>query len=756
MKIKFHHVIILLLLTESTNAQQYYLPIPIVKDSAKLADYIPVLAKEVLTDYKGDNDPDTYLNNLFRLQMLAGDYTAAIRTIDSLRTLAKATAPQYSNLLYIQYELYARTKLKLTSSRSFNDEYSPLFTSLFNGLDDRASLYISTAFLTRNGIEDLQNTLQRSFVNKDSLNLDQAIALLKNYHLWQVYKNIEPISKQLLKADDNRRYIIEDSVLIRTKDGATLSAVVVRKRNVNSRLPATLFFTIYTDLQRSLYEGKQAAVRGYVGVVGDTRGKRLSPDSIEPYEHEAKDVNAVIDWISKQPWCNGKVGMYGGSYCGFVQWAATKYLHPALKTIVPYVAAIPGQGLPMENNVFLNANYQWAFYVTDNKYLDNAVNDDWQRWEKMRNTWYASGIAYRKIDSIDGEPNIWLQKWLKHPAYDQYWQSMVPYKEEYAKINIPVLTFEGYYDDGQISGLQYYKDHLKYNKKANHYLIIGPYDHFGTQSGGVPELRGYTVDPVALINTRDITFQWMDYIFKSGPKPSILKDKINYELMGANVWRHVPSLTQMNNDTLILFLSNNKIDSNYQLVDKKPIKPGYIDQVVDLADRTTDNSDYYPYPIIKKELDRSNSLFFISKPFDHPVSVNGSFFGELKPIINKKDMDVTIVLYEVTPKGEYFHLAYFIGRASYAEDIGVRKLLHPGKLESITFNRVRMACRQMSKGSRLLVVLSINKNSFAQINYGTGKDVSDETIDDAKVPLKIKWSNGSYIKIPVGTKIWGD
>jgi biotin-(acetyl-CoA carboxylase) ligase len=60
-----------------------------------------------------------------------------------------------------------------------------------------------------------------------------------------------------------------------------------------------------------------------------------------------------------------------------------------------------------------------------------------------------------------------------------------------------------------------------------------------------------------------------------------------------------------------------------------------------------------------------------------------------------------------------------------------------------------MVCRQLSKGSRLLVVLDINKNSRAQVNFGTGKDVSDETLEDGKVPLQIKWYNDSVIKIPV-------
>lgn len=217
---------------------------------------------------------------------------------------------------------------------------------------------------------------------------------------------------------DTSRYLIDTGVLIHTKDGATLSAIVVRDRTITTAQPAALFFSIYANEQYSLNEAMQSAAHGYIGVAADARGKRLGPDSIAPYEVEAKDVTAVIDWISKQPWCNGKVGMYGGSYAGFAQWAATKYLHPALKTIVPYVAAIPGLGLPMENNVFLNANYGWAFYVTNNKYLDNTTYNDRQRWRSLQINWYASGAPYRKIDSIDGTPNNWLQRWLQHPAYN--------------------------------------------------------------------------------------------------------------------------------------------------------------------------------------------------------------------------------------------------------------------------------------------------------------------------------------------------
>ncbi|TDQ10921.1 hypothetical protein ATK78_0029 [Pedobacter metabolipauper] len=558
-------------------------------------------------------------------------------------------------------------------------------------------------------------------------------------------------SQEINKDQDS--YLIEDSVLIGINNGGTLSAVVVRKKGITVPQPAALMFFIYSNLERSLAEAKSAADHGYVGIVADTRGKRLSPDVVEPYEHEAKDVNAVIDWIVKQPWSNGQVGMYGGSYSGFAQWAATKYLHPALKTIVPYVAAIPGLGLPMENNIFLNANYQWAFYVTNNKYTDNAVNNDHRRWRNMRDSWYQSGKAYNRIDSIDGTSNPWLQRWLLHPDYDSYWQGMVPYQSDFARINIPVLSITGYYDDGQISALHYLREHYKYNPMANHYLIIGPYDHFGAQQGGAAVLRGYQVDSVALINTREITFQWLDYVMKGGKKPELLKDRINYEVMGTNRWEHVGSIEKMADTVLTLYLDKTKLHSDFSLSDKRPVKSGSIEQTIDLADRNTSNNDYYPDPIGKKELNRDNGLFFISKPFDRPVSINGMFSGVLKASINKKDMDIGLVLYEVLPNGEYFQLSYFMGRASYAEDMSKRKLLRPGKIEVIPFERSRMVSKLLNKGSRLLVVLNVDKNSFAQVNYGTGKDVSLETIEDAAEPLKIRWYTDSFIQVPMRMKL---
>ncbi|UMQ43011.1 CocE/NonD family hydrolase [Chryseobacterium sp. Y16C] len=545
-------------------------------------------------------------------------------------------------------------------------------------------------------------------------------------------------------------YNIQDSVMIKMRDGAMVSAIVVRKKDIEYALPVIFQFTIYVrDKDRDLQSLKDAADRGYIGVIAYTRGKRYSPNDIFPYEFDGNDAYDVIDWISKQKWCNGSVGMYGGSYNGFTQWAACKAQHPALRTIVPYVANRPGMGLPMENNIFINPNYEWAFYVANNKYLDTETGNDRKRFRGMMFRWWETGVAYNKMDSIDGSPNKWFQRWIAHPDFDEYWQKMAPYKNDFKQITIPVLAIDGYYNDSQNSGLYYLRELQKYNSKTPFYLIIGPYGHFGTQRGGEKIINGYKVDSVSLFDIKKITYDWFDYVLKKGKKPDILKDKINYEVMGDNEWRSASSLENMHNDFLKFYLSNIKRKEYYFLDPKMSRKNTYLIQTVDFVDRTTSNNDYYPDPIEKDEINKNNGFVFMSDPVKKSMIINGSFLGELNISINKKDVDLGVTLYELTSEGKYFHLSYYIGRASYANDITQRNLLEPDKKASIQFTNTHLVSKRIKKGSRIVVAINVNKNPFSQINYGTGKEVSSETIKDASEPLIIKWYNDSYIKIPV-------
>jgi uncharacterized protein len=749
---KIFSLLFLIAISNSLSAQQFYFPQSAVTHSVALDNYMPVLAKHIIAQYKQSDNQKTYLRNRFMLQMVAKEYADAITSIVSLRTLNKNSKTKFPELMALQFEMFCNAKLKAGLDQAgFSETFNQDFHDVFNKLTDKQSQYISTAFTTRNGLSELEDNLNTSLTSqskKDSISLDDAITLCKNYNIFQVFKIIEPLAKMLLYEEDRKRYIIEDSVLIKTRDGAVVSAVVIRKKGIAVSQNTILQFSIYAR-HNDLLRVEDAVANGYVGVMAYTRGKMYSPDEIIPYENDSKDAYDVIDWITKQSWSNGKVGMFGGSYNGFATWASTKNLHPALKTIVPSAAVAPGLDVPMMNNVFMSFTFPWIYYVTNNKLLDDKDYND-TIWNAVNLNWFAAGKPYNKLDSILGRgTNKIFQRWLSHPTYDKYWQDMIPYKEEFAKINIPVLTTTGYYDGGQVGAMYYWREHHKYNKNADDYLLIGPYGHFGSQSVPDPVYNGYPIDSVANISIHDVIYQWFDYILKDSLKPSILKDRINFEVMGNNEWRHVPSLNKMSNDTLKFYLSNNRSGTNYNLSSQKPFENKFVEQKIDFSDRTTTNNYYYATQIIYDTLDASNGLVFMSDPLEKEISVNGNFIGELKVSINKKDMDYSINLFELMPDGKYFYLSYFMGRASYARDVSKRLLLTPGQTETIPFTNSYITSKKLNKGSRIVAVLNVNKSSNEQINYGTGKDVSTESIENAKTSLEVKWFNESFIKIPI-------
>jgi putative CocE/NonD family hydrolase len=474
-----------------------------------------------------------------------------------------------------------------------------------------------------------------------------------------------------------------------------------------------------------------------------------------PYEHDADDAAALIDWISAQPWSNGRVGMYGGSYEGFAAWAATKRMPKALKAIMAGAPVAPGIDVPMEGNVFWNFVYPWPFYTTNTKALDDATYNDNARWNRVNHDWYATGRAYRDLDKIDGTPNPIFDRWISHPSYDSYWQATIPYKKEFARIDIPVLQTAGYYFGGPGAAVYYFNEHYRYRPNAEHYLVIGPYDHVRGHSGTVSilgtsmmtNLGGYDLDPVAQLDMDALRYQWFDYTLHNGPKPAMLQDKVNYEVMGANVWKHAPSLAAMANQTLRFHLSSTRSGKDYRLSRKKTA--GSVPLTVNLADRSDADREAPGGGVLDKVIDTANSVVFISDPIRTPTEISGLFSGRLDFIANKKDFDFNVGLFELTAKGEYLQLAAYWARASYVADLSYRHLLTPGKRQHLDFKSIRLMSRKVEPGSRLVVVLSILKGNGQQINYGTGKDVSDETIADAKVPLKIRWFADSYVELPV-------
>lgn len=761
-----HFFIILWLMIVPCAAQQFYFPGTGLDDPAVLAQRMPELAKEVLAVYK-ESDRDRYLDSLFRLQMVAGKYEDAEQTLASLSELRGAAVKSLpSNVFNVRWEIYSKARHRqIANKMSFDEAFRQSFREALGRLDEKAAYQVLYSFGT--SLNRLRGILQEALdrqKGKTTIELPEAIDLLRKYSAVEAFQSFGTLPAELSDEDNRRRYFIEKDVLVRTPDGAGVCAIVVRPR-VSARLPTLLNFTIYADQPRKTDEALLTAANGYAAVEGFTRGKACSPDKPVPIEHDGADAAALIDWVSGQFWSDGRVGMFGGSYEGFTQWAAAKHLPKALKAIMPSVTFAPGVDFPNPGGIFQNYGFPWTFYTLNVKTLDNATYNDSERWNRLSLDWYRSGRAYSELDKIAGTPNPVWNRWVSHPDYDLYWQQAIPYKQEFARIKIPVLTTTGYYDDGQLGALYYFAQHYKYNPNAEHYLVIGPYDHvsgqWGTRTGadGAPlPLLGYNLDPVAKIDIPELRYQWFDYVFKNGAKPALLKNKVNYEVMGANVWKHAPSLAAMADRRQRFYLSDARSDIGYSLNRERPTA-GSIDQTVNFADRKdTEQTKFAPANtdnwngkevIVSRELTTPNGFIFVSEPFKSSIELSGLFSGRLDFITNKKDFDFSIQLFELTPEGEYVALSYDWSRASYVGNLSRRRLLVPGRRQSLNFESGFLTSRQFRTGSRLVMTLGIIKRADMQINYGTGRDVSDETIAAAKRSLNVKWLSSSFIEIPV-------
>ena len=747
-----------LALLDSGAAQQLPFPEAAVSDAVLRSKIMPDLARQAIGAYK-NADQDRYLDNLFRMQIAASHYNDALKTIATLRERLRANHPERADWVNVQYEIYAQARIKEEAEKlPFDHAYTESFRETFGKLNDRTSALVLrglTEVDPADSQQDLQSDLDKQ-KGKNTIALADAVKLVTDYQVAEAYRVFAQLDPPLIAEDDARRYISEKDIAVKTPDGATICATVMRPRSASGRLASLLNFTIYVDPNDNTNNVRQTASDGYAGVQGFTRGKACSPDKPLPYEYDGADASALIDWISAQSWSDGRVGMYGGSYEGFTQWATAKRMPKGLKAIMTGAPAAPGVDVPMEGNVFWNFVYPWPLYTTNAKGADDATYNDRARWQRLNHDWYMSGRAYRDLDKIDGTPNPIFDEWISHPSYDSYWQKFIPYKDEFAGINIPILQTAGYYYGGPGAAVYYLSQHYKYNPKAEHYLLIGPYHHIGAQFGVIgvvgnvyDSLAGMQLDEVAKIDITEIRYQWFDYIFKHGPKPTLLADKVNYQVSGANLWKHAPSLAAMSDQKMRLYFSAVRSGDAYKFGQQKPADDSFATLKVDLGDHSDVDRKPPGGGVVDTAVDMWTGLQFVSDPLPAPTEMSGLFSGRIDFVTNKRDFDFEIDLYEQTPKGEYVQLTSYWTRASYIADRTQRHLLTPGKRRQLDFEDIRLMSRQLQAGSRVVAVLSVIKEPGRQINYGTGKDVSDETIQDAGDPLQIQWYGDSYLDLPV-------
>ena len=475
------------------------------------------------------------------------------------------------------------------------------------------------------------------------------------------------------------------------RDGVRLNATVYRPAGQTNPLPVIFTFTPYVGDSyhpRAMY----FAGHNYVFALIDVRGRGNSEGSFDPFVNEGRDGYDIVEWLAKQPWCNGKVTMWGGSYAGYDQWTVLKEFPPHLATIVPAAAAHAAVDFPFFKNIFTSYIIQWLTYtsgVTGNGNLFGQSSFWIQKFRQM----YMDHRPFNELDKIVGNTSTVFQKWLQHPKPDEFWNAMAPTAEHYRKIEMPILTITGHYDGDQAGALTYYERHMKFGNAAardRHYLIIGPWDHAGTRTPA-REVGGLVFGEASILDLNKLHTEWYDWTMKGGAKPDFLKKRVAYYVVGpgAEEWKYADALEEIGKETRTLFLASEdgKANDAFRSGSLTARKQGASqpDQYV------YDPMDTRPAELENDELKNSitdqrfalnlfgNGVVYHSDPFPEPTELSGCMKLSIWASLDVPDTDFQAALYEILPDGSSVALTADMMRARYRESLTEEKPVKPGK-----------------------------------------------------------------------------
>jgi uncharacterized protein len=550
-------------------------------------------------------------------------------------------------------------------------------------------------------------------------------------------------------------------VKIPLRDGVQLQATVYLPKN--QAAPAPCIFTLTPYIAQSYHDrGVYFAAHGYPFLTVDVRGRGNSDGEFRPLIQEARDGYDVVEWLARQPYCNGKVAMWGGSYAGYDQWAAASQFPPHLATIVPVASPYMGVDFPGRNNIFDPYDLQWLTMVSGRTSQENIFGDD-LFWRTKYRQWFESGKPFRDFGTLLGNPSTTFQEWVAHPHPDVYWDAFNPTSEQYSKLTIPILTITGSYDGDQPGALTHYREYMRNASpegRARHYLVIGPWDHAATRTPRA-EIGGLTFGPASLVDLPKLHLDWYAWTMQAGPKPEFLKKPVAYYVMQADRWRYADTLDAVTAESRAYYLdsTSNATDvlgsgslraevpagkPDHYVYDPRDSSFAELESTVD-PESLTDQRMVYAR--------RGEQLIYHTAPFVKDTEVSGFFKLSAWIAIDQPDTDFSVNVYEIRQDGTSILLSNDLMRARYRLNPREEKFIGTREPLQYDFQRFTFVSREIKKGSRLRLILAPVNSIYSQRNYNSDGVAAEESMKDARpvtVTLFHDRSHPSALFVPIG------
>ncbi len=538
-----------------------------------------------------------------------------------------------------------------------------------------------------------------------------------------------------LEVPASRSYV-KSEAMIPMRDGAKLHVVLLRPSGSETggeTLPFLMQRTPYgtdqvtpeglRDRKPELFES------GYIFVFADIRGRyrsegqfvmnrpvvaHTSPKDVD----ETTDTRDTVDWLLKNvPNNNGKVGVYGVSYPGFLAAMAGVDAHPAVKAISPQA---PMTDVWLGDDFFHNGAFRETYGFDYVQQLEAQKTDVRVQAKDDTFDFFLKNVNFEgaaKSAGITALPTA--VRFLNEPNYSKFWQDMAV-EQRQTKVEVPTLEVGGYWDQEDMWGPQAEYAALKpHDQKHEVFLVLGPWNHGGW--GGSGQRLG-TVDfaePTGDEYRKTYEAPFFEFYLKGRPGFA-LQDTASFRT-GVNQWKRYEAWPPKAGFTpRKLFLAQQK-----QLTSTQPT--GQYD--LKAAAYVADPADPVPYrhrPIQSTYGDgslwrtwlvedqrfvsgRKDLANFQTEALDHEMTVTGDIMADLFAATTGTDADWVVKLIDVYPDdaaapmaGYQLMVAEEIFRGRYRKSLERAEAVKPGEINEYRWS-LHGADHTFLKGHRILV-----------------------------------------------------
>ena len=570
--------------------------------------------------------------------------------------------------------------------------------------------------------------------------------------------------------------IVEQKVMMPMRDGIRLATDIYRPKT-DQKVPIIFSRTPYNfnswgdgePRNGGLQAAYEAVSRGYAYVVQNERGRFFSEGEWDILGTPLTDGWDAFEWMSKQPWSNGSIGLIGCSSTAEWQMAVASLGHPALKALVPQaygagVGRISSQFYE-QGNWFRGGAVQLLFtpwlYGTQNdairpQFPRTATQEQLIRAsrqfdlapERERVDW-AKALRHLPLKDIlrnvNGPEGI-FNDMIKRKPNDSAWYKGGLY-HDFMPMPVPAFWFVSWYDVASSPNLAMI-NHIKSKAAttpdvaANQYLVIAPTLHCSFTRATENTIVGERSVGDARLNYNEQIYAWFDRWLKGKSNDFAAKTpKVQYYTMGINKWQKAdtwpPAEARM--ETFYLH-SGGRANSLYGDGKLLPAAPpakqapdGFVYDPMNPVPSYGGNVCCTGNAIQGGSFDqqametRNDILVYTSEPLAEGIEVSGFIETTLYVGSDAKDTDFTLKLIDVDENGKAWNLDETILRARYREGFDKEVFMEKGKVYKLELTPMSTS-NYFAKGHRIRIEISSSNFPRFDRNLNTGGNNYDESV----------------------------